>query len=116
MTRTIVNLAASVVVAEVQSILKTYPAHPHREAFSAPSLRQKLLVYVLSRMPNCYVVVDDHDLHRSHPETIHCPLDQRRQMVALIHQGIEHLLQEDRDFGDRPLEENPTLTPSHWFG
>jgi hypothetical protein len=119
MTRTIVNLSMPLVIQEAENILETYPHHPYRQAFSIPDVRQKLICYVLSRMPGLYTVMDDADQQCANPQSLCSSLDhQRLQIGKLIRQGIQTILNEDADWVNRHIPEDvdPAMTPSNWFG
>ncbi len=90
MSRNNVNLTISVVEAEAENLLHSYPYYPYQQAFAVPSLRQKLIAYVLSRIPHLYAVIEAQEL--STDELLHCPPEQRQQIETLIHCGIRFLL------------------------
>ncbi|MBU7582185.1 MAG: hypothetical protein KAF91_04625 [Nostoc sp. TH1S01] len=119
MTKTLVNLTITVVVQELESILETYPHHPYQEAFANPDMRQTLIAYILSRIPNQYITVDAADkpeficsesLCRSLERTLH--------IESIIRQGIEKVLGEQVQDIHRYIPEavDPSLVASHWFG
>lgn len=58
MDKQLLNLTLAVVLEEIEYILATYPTYPYQQAFSAAGLRQDLVTYVLSRVPNQYTVVE----------------------------------------------------------
>jgi hypothetical protein len=118
MTKTIVNLTLSIVVREIEEILDTYPGHPYQQAFAIPDLRQKLISYVLSRIPGHYTVVDDIDGNSISVESLYHSSQEKNHVVALIHQGVQHILQEDSNWIDRhiPQQVSSNLAPSNWFG
>lgn len=120
MSKTNVNLTISVVEAEVENLLRGYPYHPYQQAFAAPSLRQKLVAYVLSRIPNLYAVVEEQEFSTEVP--LHCPPEQRQQVETLIHRGIQYLLIKslpklaiDTKAYEDMEEMNVGSTSSHWF-
>lgn len=90
MSRSNVNLAISVVETEAENLLHSYPYYPYQQVFAAPNLRQKLIAYVLSRIPHLYAVIEAQEF--STDELLHCPSEQRQQIEALIHCGIQFLL------------------------
>ncbi|HEY9653728.1 MAG TPA: late competence development ComFB family protein [Coleofasciculaceae cyanobacterium] len=59
MNKQLINLTLSVVIEEIEHILATYPTYPYQQAFSVAGLRQDLVAYVLSRVPNQYAVVEE---------------------------------------------------------
>jgi hypothetical protein len=121
MSNTTVNLTISIVEAEAENVLHSYPYYPYQQAFSAPSLRQSLVAYVLSRVPSLYSVVEEQGALIE--EMLHCPPDHRPQIETLVHRGIQHLLSghfhaevpaQTETYED--LEEmNVGFPSSHWF-
>jgi hypothetical protein len=107
-------------------LLHSYPYYPYQRAFSAPGLRQKLIAYVLSRVPSLYGVIE---AQAAATEDLYCPPDQRQQIETLIHRGIQHLLIEGvphvaieagvyddlNEMYDDLDEMNVGATSSHWF-
>ncbi|MFB2923563.1 MULTISPECIES: late competence development ComFB family protein [Aerosakkonema] len=61
MTKQLFKLTLTVVIDEIENILSTYPPYPYKQAFSSARLRQDLLAYVLSRVPNKYAVIEETD-------------------------------------------------------
>lgn len=59
MNKQLVNLTLPVVIEEIEHILATYPTYPYQQVFSYSGLRQDLIAYVLSHVPNQYAVVED---------------------------------------------------------
>jgi hypothetical protein len=118
MSKTIINLATSIVIKEAEIILDTYPDHPYQQAFSIPELRQKLVSYVLCRVPGLYTVVDESEECIINSSASCCSEEQRRHITTLIHQGIRYIFQENSTWIDRhiPEETNPSFAPSSWFG
>jgi ABC-type antimicrobial peptide transport system ATPase subunit len=119
MSKTIVNLTLSVVKADAEEILDRYPHHPYQQAFAAPDLRQKLISYVLSRVPGAYAVVEENRKPEFNSSLRYqCSKEQRQHIDALIHQGIEQILQEDQNWLDChiPQEANASFAASSWFG
>lgn len=116
MTKMIVNLTMPVVLEEIDRILRNYPYYPYQQVFTLPSRRQKLVTYVLSRLPGLYAVVEDSD-QRDESSPHYCTTDQKQQINILLHQGIQHIISNEHDWhspGSR--QNNQAVTPSHWFG
>jgi hypothetical protein len=90
MSKTTVNLTISIVEAETRKVLHSYPYYPYQQQFSTPTMRQKLVAYVLSRVPSLYAVVEAQAVLIG--EALSCPPEQRSQVESLIHRGIHHLL------------------------
>jgi hypothetical protein len=119
MSKTTVDLTISVVEAEADTLLRDYPFYPYQRAFSAPSLRQKLIAYVLCRIPNLYALIEQ---QVSACEALCCPPAQQKQVETLIHRGIQYLLLESlpqvtiESEVYEDLDEMNVGTPSsHWF-
>lgn len=118
MAQTIVNLAVPLVTEKIEEILNAYPCHPHQQTFTSPNLRQKLTAYVLSRMPTLYLAVDEMEACSIRSPSSCYTAAQHSQIDRLIHQGIEHILQQSETWMEYRCAEqsDPNLTPSHWFG
>ena len=118
MAQTIVNLAVPLVTEKIAEILHTYPCYPHQQAFTSPDLRQKLTAYVLSRMPALYLAIDEVEACAVRSPSSCYTATQHSQIDRLIHQGIEHILQQREAWLEPRLPEHPdpVLTPSSWFG
>lgn len=117
MTQAIVNLAQPIVREKVDQILQTYPLHPYQQAFAASDLRQKLVAYVLSRMPSLYVTfAEDPGCALTAPANCYSR-EQHGEIDQLIRQGIEHLLSQPAGWLRSTAEAaEPELMPSSWFG
>jgi hypothetical protein len=115
MTTTIVNLTLPLVVEQIETALEDYPYHPYQQAFAIPHLRQKLIAYVLSRVSNCYTVLEEGE---NSPHPISCSFDSRWQIKNLVKQGIQDILQQHWEWSIHhlPAELEAGLAPSHWFG
>ncbi len=118
MTQTIVNLTLPIVTDKIDAILAAYPLYEYRQVFAVPELRQKLMAYVLARLPVVYVTMDSSTAYDLAP-TGHCySSEQHNQINQLIHQGIEALLGRpevcQRRSSPELVEAGPI--PSSWFG
>jgi|ERR687885_972184 hypothetical protein len=92
MNKQIINLTLPVVIEEIENILATYPTYPYQQAFSAAGLRQDLVAYVLSRVPNQYAVVEETQ-SSSNPTLLPCYSTQRLLDIEhWIHLGIRDFL------------------------
>ncbi len=138
MTKMIVNLTLSIATETIDNLLQTYPQSPHRELFTDPDLYQALLTYVLSRIPNHYMVIEqaNHNGHQvqlrlQHPSEFASiqPSDSevalptppslvQEDLAEIIHQGIRDLLAQhpERLHRPYPCRDMAVLRPSYWFG
>ncbi|MBD2459833.1 hypothetical protein H6G89_02140 [Oscillatoria sp. FACHB-1407] len=116
--KTIVNLALSVVVREIEDTLETYPYHPYQQAFSIPEVRQRLISYVLSRIPGHYAVIDDPEETAIDTACLYTCTEEKLHIESLIQHGIERILQEDSDWIEHhiPQTVTPGCAASNWFG
>jgi len=92
MVKTLMNLTLPLVIEEIDKIVNTYPEYPYRIAFSPAGLRQDLLAYVLSRIPNTYTVVEETSNSSNSTVIPRCSREQRLQIEHMIHLGIRDVL------------------------
>lgn len=118
MAQAIVNLAIPVIHHKVKEVLETYPESPYQHVFSSTKLREKLVTYVLSRMPALYTTTDE---ARACLGTMpmHCfSREQQIQIDQLIRTGIQHLMTQQQTWETvshaPPVTDSPS--PSTWFG
>lgn len=118
MVKTLVNLTHSAAIAEIETVLDSYPEHPYQQAFANPELRQELVAYVLSRIKCSYSAVDEQQVPLCTYEFPGAYFEQQIQIENLIHQGICCILQEKADWVNCHIPESVQcgLEPSHWFG
>jgi hypothetical protein len=118
MTPGIVNVTASAIATEVETVLETYPDHPYQQAFAIPELRQKLITYVLNRIPSNYVVTEHSQESLVSLESLPDSLVGEVCPPTLVHQGIRQVLRDSEDQVSHHIPEDvdPDSTPSQWFG
>lgn len=116
MSKKIVNLTSTVVAEEIETVLDTYPHHPYQQAFAIPDVRQKLTVYVLSRVRNLYAVIEEAQETSRSPKSLCSSLEQRSSIKPLVRHGIQHILQEDSDWISHHIPTDASPAPSRWFG
>jgi hypothetical protein len=118
MKQAIVNLSLPVITGKVEEVLHSYPLSPHQQTFSSQALREKLIAYVLRRMPTMYTTTE---------VTKACSIDmpancfsqeQHQQMERLIHEGIQHLMarQQSWEATAQGASLGAGASPSSWFG
>jgi hypothetical protein len=119
MTKTIVNITITLVLKHLENILETYPHHPYQEAFANPDIRQTLIAYILSRIPNQYITLDQAEKPELFcSESLYRSLETTSHIESIIHEGIEKVLHEQVENVHRYIPEavDPGLVASHWFG
>lgn len=92
MGKQLFNLTLPIVLQEIENILVTYPEYPYQKAFSDEGLRQDLVAYVLSRIPNKYTVLEVTDFFSKQNISPPCPSQQILDIEHYIHLGIRHIL------------------------
>lgn len=92
MQKNLVNITLAVVTEEVEIILESYPKYPYQEAFSPSGLRQDLIAYVLSRVPNRYTALDSGEYVPGQAVQFRCSSEQLLEIEDLIHTGIRDVL------------------------
>lgn len=92
MSKRIVNLTLPIVSEEIEGVLETYPEYPYQKIFANSNLRQDLVAYVLSHIPNKYTAIEDVQLPSSNGSFFHCTSEQRIQIERWIHLGICDIL------------------------
>jgi hypothetical protein len=118
MSYTIINLTLPVVNQVLEDTLDTYPHYPYQQAFSIPDLRQALIAYVLCRIQNLYTVAEDEDAAIALAQRTSFSPDELLLIQALVHQGIEHVLQENAEWTEHHIPQtiHSVQSPSTWFG
>lgn len=92
MQKTLVNITLAVVTEEVEIIFESYPKYPYQQAFSPSGLRQDLIAYVLSRVPNKYMAIDSGESVWNQTAQVRCSSEQLLHIENLIHTGIRDLV------------------------
>ncbi|MFB2937445.1 hypothetical protein ACE1B6_19530 [Aerosakkonemataceae cyanobacterium BLCC-F154] len=91
MEKQLFNLTLPIVIEEIENILATYPISPYQKLFSVNGLRQDLVAYVLSRVPNKYAVLEATE---TFPHQSLFPPYSSKQLLYIehyIHLGIREL-------------------------
>ncbi len=96
-TTTRVNLTLLKVAGEVESILATYPAQIYKRISSTPNFRDKLLNYVLDRIPNHSVDIDRETLSTISPQALYCSTLEQMEIEELIQQGVYELFRQENN-------------------
>lgn len=113
-----VNVTWFGVNAKVEEILQTYPEYPYRDVFANPRLRDRLVAYVLSYIPNRHVITDNPDKWAMQYNSLFSP-EEQAYIDTLIRHGISYLLRSHQDWAQRYAPEptaDANCVPSHWFG
>ena len=94
----LINLTLPTVIQEIEDVLEEYPENPYHLAFAIHELRQKLIAYVLSHVPNRYAVegVEEPTNHLNIRHVSH--LAERLKMEMIVRAGILNILREHADW------------------
>lgn len=118
MTQAIVNLALPVIEKKVEAALENASEEAIAKSGTAVALQEKLVAYVVRRMPAFYVTTDN-ARSCSMENPISCfSQDQQQEMDQLIYEGLQHLIAR-RSSWETAAQETVGgygSTPSHWFG
>jgi hypothetical protein len=88
MSKLIVNLTEKVAEQEIDKQLQDVP-EPVLQRINTPfDLHQSLVMYVLKRLPNQYMVVEDQNLPDSEYEEFEATAEDRSQIAHLISRGF----------------------------
>jgi hypothetical protein len=90
---TIINMTFLKVNGELEKLsTHIYPTSTYQKILRNPQLRQKLLAFVLSRIPNHYVAFSTDKIISISPESLNGNHSQRQELKKLIQQGVVHLI------------------------
>jgi len=92
MEKELFNITLSVVIEEIENILPTYPKYPYQQVFSGTGLRQDLVAYVLSHVPNKYTVLEEKKDLKKPKLSVPYSTQNILEIEHYIHLGIHDLL------------------------
>lgn len=96
MAKTIINLTEMHVREELYTIQDIYPESAEIMRLNNPDFLRKLIIFILLRIPNRYIVVDVNDESSINPKSLTLPYQTAEKIAIeeLIYQGISYLTQE----------------------
>lgn len=103
MSKLIVNLTKIAVIQEIEDILETHVAE-RRQFFSASDLHEALITYVLKRISNCCITLDDCQCSSKNSFLLNALQQEKPHREAIIRQGIEELYQNNHQLSQHILE------------
>lgn len=104
MATKLVNLTLLKVIKEIKNILDISPTQVHKELAGDLNLQQQLVAYVLSRVPNRHVAIEEEYLSLISPNSICCSTLEQLEIENLVNEGVYYLMQS---------EKNSILKPSY---
>jgi hypothetical protein len=96
MAAKLVNLTLLKVIKEIQNILDICPTQAHQKLASNPNLQQQLIAYVLSRVPNRHVAIEEEYLSLISPHSICCSTLEQLEIENLVNEGVYYLMQSEK--------------------
>jgi hypothetical protein len=97
MATQLVNLTLLKVIKEIKNILDICPTQAHKELASDLNLQQQLVAYVLSRVPNRYVAIEEEYLSLISPHSIRCSTREQIDIENLVNEGVYYLMQSEKN-------------------
>lgn len=89
----IVNLTLLKINGELENLSDDiHPADTYQEILDSPELREKLLVYILGRVPNRYAALSSEKIITISPESLYCSTLERLELAEIVQKGVENLI------------------------
>ncbi len=89
----IVNLTLLKINGELENLAgDIHPADIYHKILDSPELREKLLVYILSSVPNRYAALSSEKIILISPESLYCSTLERLELAELAQKGVENLI------------------------
>ncbi len=92
MAEIVVNLTLLLLKDEIENVLDSQDGKCYQSAFDLPDLRQELITYVLSRVPNLFQVIEEGEKPSSKYNPLSESTVKQLGIKVVIHQGIHDLL------------------------
>jgi hypothetical protein len=90
---TVVNLTLLKINGEMENLSgHIYPAATYQKILNNPRLRQKLLTYILARIPNNYAAIKADKIITISPESLYCSIREKLEIKQFIQQGVVYLI------------------------
>jgi hypothetical protein len=119
MTNKLINLTLLKVNAEIEGTLPTYPEDIYQKISQDSNFKNKLLAYVLTRIPNRYIATNEENIPEFWSESVFCSLHEQIEIEELIQQGVYYLVNKQETaykFSRRSRKTDSAYSPSDWFG
>lgn len=119
MANKLINLTLLKVNAEITRSLPTYPEDIHQKISQDSNFKNKLLAYVLTRIPNRYIATNEENIPAVLPKSVFYSLPEQIEIEELIQQGVYYLVNKQAtayNFSRHSRKSDSAYTPSDWFG
>ena len=90
---TIVNLTLLKINGEMENLSgHIYPAATYQKILNNLRLRQKLITYILERIPNSYAAIHAEKIITISPESLYCSVREKIEIKQFVQQGVVYLI------------------------
>lgn len=90
---TIVNLTLLKINGEMENLSGyIYPAATYQKILNNLRLRQKLITYILDRIPNSYAAINAEKIITISPESLYCSVREKIEIKQFVQQGVVYLI------------------------
>lgn len=90
---TIVNLTLLKINGEMENLSgHIYPAATYQKILNNLRLRQKLITYILDRIPNSYAAINAEKIITISPESLYCSVREKIEIKQFVQQGVVYLI------------------------
>lgn len=112
-----INLTMLWIADEIAQVLDNEQEYFEYGAFLNSGLYKELMIYVLSRVPNVYVVIEDSQKISEQCNHRYCSGERKLHIETVIRQGIFEIIQRKRDWIKHqiPQQTARSFSPSTWF-
>lgn len=115
----LVNLTLLRLNEELENLIDKHPKQTYQAQLKDPDFRQKLIAYVLNRIPNRYIAVEAENESSISSELLIYSNQERLDMEKKIYQGIYSLTSSDKNYNFSSATYIEVSSPhyqSSWFG
>lgn len=115
MTNKLINLTFLKVNAEIEGILPAYPEDIYQKNFQDSNFKNKLLAYVLTRLPNRYIATNEENIPIFWSQPASWSILEQIEIEELIQQGVYYLVNKQETaykFSRRSRKTNSAYSPS----
>jgi hypothetical protein len=102
MATKLINLTLLKVIKEIKNILDICPTEAHQKLARDLNLQQQLVAYVLSRVPNRHVAIEEEYLSLISSHSICCSTLEQIKIENLVNEGIYYLMQLEKKSINQP--------------
>lgn len=120
MTNQLINLTFLKVNAEIEKNLSAYSSEEiHQKVSQDLNFKNKLLAYVLTRVPNRYIATNEENISTFWSQSTSWSILEQIEIEELIKQGVYYLVNKQQTaykFSRHSRKADSAYSPSDWFG